>query len=121
MASLYVVASAGASGHLILTNKQLGDVTAAANGTASYGASFSITTTGGFGTPPASGLVAKVYNNSVLQATFGLPSPTQPLLGGSVYMAVTAGNAVDLILSSLSSADSAPNAVKTIVNFYAGQ
>ncbi len=118
-ASLYTVATAGASGHLILTNKQSGGATDAANGTASYGASFSITQ-GSFGVPAASGLVAKIYNNSVLQATYAFPSPTQPSLGGRVNMAVTAGNNVDLILSSLSDADNALNAVKTIVNLYQG-
>lgn len=119
-AASYVVASAGASGHLILTNVQAGAATNAANGTASYGATFSVTTAGSFGVPECSGLVAKVYNNDVLQATFAFPSPTQPSLGGSVSMAVTAGNDVDLVLSSLSSADNALNAVKTVINFYAG-
>lgn len=119
-ASLYVVASAGASGHVILTNKQAGDCTSAANGTASYGASFSVTTAGSFGVPAVSGLVAKIYNNDVLVQTVAFPSPTQPFLSGRASMAVTSGNDVDLVLSSLSSADNAANAVKTIVNFYQG-
>lgn len=119
-ANPYVVATAGASGHLILTNTQYGQCTAAANGTASYGATFSVTQTGTFGTPAVSGLVAKVYNNSVLQQTFAFPSPTQQLIGGSVHFSVTAGNKVDLILSSLSTADAGLNSVKTIINFYQG-
>lgn len=120
VASLYVTASAGVSGHLILTNKQLGDASSAANGTASYGASYSITTAGSFGAPAASGLVAKIYNNSVLQQTVAFPSPTQPYINGRASMAVTSGNDVSLVLSSLSDADNALNAVKTIVNFYQG-
>lgn len=119
-AALYVTASAGASGHVILTNKQYGDTTAAANGTASYGASFSVTTVGGFGTPAASGLTAKIYNNSVLQATYAFPTPTQQILGGSVRMACTAGQDVSIILASLSTADAPANSIKSIVNFYLG-
>lgn len=120
-ASPYVTASAGASGHLILTNDQGGKCTAAANGTASYGASFSITTTGSFGSPEQSGLVAKIYNNSVLQQTYQVLSPSAPYLSGAVSMSVTSGNAVQLVLSSLSGADALPNAVKTVINFFAGQ
>lgn len=119
-AASYVVASAGATAHLILTNVQAGDCASAANGTSSYGATFSITTAGTYGSPAASGLVAKIYNNDVLVGTFAFPSPTQPSLGGRVSMAVTSGNDVDLVLSSLSSADNALNAVKTVVNFYQG-
>lgn len=119
-ASPYVVASAGASGHLILTNTQYGAVTAAANGTSSYGASFAVSQAGSFGTPPASGLVAQIRNNSVVVATYAFPSPTQQLLGGKNSMQVTSGNNVDLVLSSLSDADNALNAVKTIINFYQG-
>jgi hypothetical protein len=120
-ASLYVVASAGASGHLILSNLQYGDASSAANGTASYGAAFSITTAGSFGTPPASGLTVKIYNNSALVLTLANPSPTQAILGGSVSMSITSGNAVDVVLASLSDADSALNAVKSIVNLYQGK
>jgi hypothetical protein len=117
----YLAASAGSSGHAIITNKQAGAATNAANGTASYGATFSVTTAGTFGVPEASGLVIKIYNNDVLVATYGPPSPTQPSLGtGPVSMAVTAGNDVDVILSSLSGADALPNAVKTSINFYQG-
>lgn len=120
-AASYVVASAGASGHVIVTNIQSGVTTAAANGTASYGATFSVTTAGTFGVPEQSGLVAKIYNNNVLQATYAYPSPSQASLSGSAVMSVTSGNAVQLVLSSLSAADAAPNAVKSVINFFAGE
>lgn len=116
-AGAYVTVT-GATSHVILTNKQPGACTAAANGTASAGASFSITSTGSFGY--ASGLVVQIKRNSTILATFGLPSPTQPLVGGSVTASFTAGDVVNFVLSSLSTADNAPNAIKGILNVYLG-
>ncbi len=120
-AASYVTASAGASGHLILTNLQYGALTAAANGTASYGASFSVTQAGSNGTPDVSNLVANISNNSVVAATFAFPSPTQPILGGGAIMQVTSGNVIRLALTSNSNADNALNAVKTEINLFAGE
>jgi hypothetical protein len=119
-AALYVVATAGASGHAIITNLQPGDATDAANGTASYGASFAITQ-GSYGTPAQSGLTAKIMQNSTVIASFGNPSPTQPIMGGSAVISASANDTLAVVFSSLSSADSALNAVKSIVNLYAGE
>lgn len=112
----------GATTHVITTNKQYGQSTNAANGAggASAGASFSITQ-GSYGTPAASGLTAKIIVDDVVVAQFGNPSPTQPVLGGSATFAATANDVVELELSSLSDADAALNAVKTVVNLYQGQ
>lgn len=120
-ASSYVTASAGASGHVILTNKQYGDCTAAANGTASYGASFSITQTGAYGTPSASGLVVTLKKDSTTLATYAFPTPTQPVMGGSVQVSCSAGDTLSYVISSNSTADAALNGVKSIVNIYLGE
>ncbi len=120
-ASLYVTASAGASGHLILTNKQYGDCTAAANGTASYGASFSVTQSGDWGTPAASGLSVVLKQNSTVLATYAVPTPTQQIMGGTVTANCSAGDVLYCVLASNSTADAALNAVKTIVNIYQGE
>lgn len=108
----------GATTHVILTNKAYGACTAASNGTASAGASFSVTTTGTFGY--ASGLVIVVKKNSTTLATYSLPSATQPLMGGQVSASFDAGDTVNVVLSSLSVADAGLNAVKGIINVYAG-
>lgn len=120
-AASYVTASAGASGHLILTNLQYGACTAAANGSASYGASFSVTQAGANGTPDVSNLTAKLYNNGVLASTAAFPTPTQQILGGGATMQVTSGNVIKLTLASNSNADIALNAVKTEVNLFQGE
>lgn len=121
-AAQYVVASAGASGHVIIRNLQPGNATNAANaaGGDSYGASFSITA-GSYGTPPQSGLTAKIIVDDVEVAWFGNPSPTQASLGGSAQFTATAGDVVKVEFSSLSDADAALNAVKSEVNLYLGQ
>ncbi len=119
LASPYVVATAGASGHAILTNIQPGTATDAANGTASYGASF-VVTAGSYGVPAMSGLDVVIKQNSTVVARYGFPSPTQPIMGGSVYIQAAAADVLTVVLSSLSTADAALNAVKTIVNLYQG-
>lgn len=119
-AASYVTASAGSSGHVILTNKSPGSCTDAANGTASYGATFSITQ-GSYGVPAISGLDVVIKQGSTVLARYGFPSPTQPILGGSVIIQAAAADVLTIIFSSLSDADNALNAVKTIVNLYQGE
>lgn len=121
VSSAYVVASAGTSGHLILTNLQYGSVTAAANGTASYGASFSVTQAGSDGVPAASGLVVQLKQNSTILATYANPTPTQQIMGGSVHIQAAASDTVSVVLSSVSTADAGLNAVKAVLNLYAGE
>lgn len=120
-ANPYVVATAGTSGHLILTNTQYGSLTAAANGTASYGASFSVTQAGSDGVPAASGLSIVIKQNSTVKATYAFPSPTQPIMGGSVTINASVSDTVSIILASNSTADAGLNAVKTIMNLYQGE
>lgn len=118
-ASPYVLASAGVSGHAIITNLQPGDSTDAANGTASPGFSYSITQ-GSFGAPAMSGLVVQLKQGSTVLASYGNPSPTQPIMGGSVVIQASAADVLSIVLSSLSVADAGLNAVKSIVNLYQG-
>lgn len=119
VASLYVVASAGASGHAIIRNIQYGAATDAANGTASPGFSYAVTQ-GSYGVPTVSGLVVQLKQNSTVLATYGFPTPTQPIMGGSVVIAGTAADVISVVISSLSDADNALNAVKSIVNLFQG-
>lgn len=120
LASPYVVASAGTSGHLILRNIQYGAATDAANGSASYGASFSITQ-GSYGVPAVSGLDVVLKQGSTVLARYGFPTPTQPIMGGSVLIQASAADVLSVVISSLSEADAALNAVKTIVNLFQGE
>lgn len=119
-AGSYVVVS-GATSHVILTNRTPGSCTAAANGTASAGASFSITTTGSFGY--ASGLQIVVTNTttSTVLMTLALPSPNQAFMAGSVQAQCTAADVITVVTSSSAAADALPNAVKGVLNIYAGQ
>ncbi len=114
-----VVASAGASGHVILTNTQLGSVTAAANGTASPGFSYAVSTTGSFGV--SSGLVITTKLNSTVKQVASNPTPTQPSLGSSVRFQATAGDVITVVASSIAPVDALPNAIKGIVNIFAGE
>lgn len=118
-AASYVTASAGTSGHVVLTNAQVGTCTDAANGTASYGASFAVTA-GSYGVPAISGLDVVIKQGSTVLARYGFPGPTQPIMGGSVVVNASAADVLTVVLSSLSAADAALNAVKTIVNLYQG-
>ena len=122
-AAAYVTASAGSSGHVILTNDQYGDNTAAANGAggSSAGASFSVTTTGAYGVPAVSGLDVVLKQGTTILARYGMPSPTQPIMGGSVIIQASAADVLSVVISSLSTADAALNAVKTIVNLFQGE
>lgn len=119
-AASYVVATAGTSGHLIVTNLQVGACTDAANGSASYGASF-VVTQGSYGVPAISGLDVVLKNNSTVLARYGFPTPTQPSMGGSVVVQCAASDVITVVLSSLSDADNALNAVKTVVNLFQGE
>lgn len=121
-AASYVVATAGTSGHLILTALFPGTYTAAANaaGGDSYGASFSATA-GSYGDPPISGLTVIAYNGSTVLARWGFPTPTQPSMGGVVQISATAADVLTLVFSSLSNADLAINAVKSVINLFKGE
>lgn len=119
-AGAYVVVS-GATSHVILTNRTPGTCTAASNGTASAGASFSITTTGSFGY--ASGLKIVVTNTttSTVLMTLSLPSPNQAFMAGSVQAQCTAADVITIVTSSTAAADALPNAVKGVINIFAGE
>lgn len=113
------VVVSGATSHVIITNSQPGLATAAANGTSSPGFSYSATA-GSYGVPAISGLDVVIMQNSTVLARYGSPSPTQPIMGGSVVVNAAANDVLTVVLSSLSTADAALNAVKSIINVYQG-
>lgn len=49
------------------------------------------------------------------------PTPTQPYVSGSVLISATAGQAITVVPSSAAAADNGLNAVKGIINIYAGE
>lgn len=112
-------AVSGATSHLILTDIQPGTKTAAADGTAAT--SFTFTpTAGNYGAPAMSGLNVVINQGTTVLGRFGFPSATQPILGGSVTFTGAASDVITVVLTSLSTADSQLNAVKTIVNLFQG-
>ncbi len=113
------VAVTGATSHAILTNKQYGACTAAANGTASAGISVSTTTTGSYGY--ASGLTLIAYKNSTALMTLSNPTPTQASLSGSVVVQASAGDTLTLVASSLANVDQLANSVKGVINIFLGE
>lgn len=119
-AAVPYVTVTGATSHVILTNTSPGLSTDAANGSASPGFSYSITE-GSYGVPAISGLDVVIKQGSTVLARYGFPSPTQPIMGGSVLIQASAADVLTIVLSSLSTADAALNAVKTIVNLFQGE
>ena len=81
---------------------------------ASVSSNNSSVTTGG------SSVVAVVNLNGSPQLTTGAPSPTQPIVGGSVRLQCAANDVITLVLSSSAAADQVANAVKGIANLYQG-
>lgn len=110
----------GATNNVIFSNIQVGTCTAAADGTAAPGFSYAVGTAGSWGTPAISGLCIVLKQNSTVLARYGFPTPTQPIMGGSVVINAAASDVLSIVLSSLSQADNNLNAVKTIVNLYQG-
>ena len=114
-------AVSGATTHVILTNKTPGSCTAAANGAggASAGASFSITTTGSYGY--GSGLQILVKNGSTVLMNLSQPTPNQKSMGGSVVSQCTAADVITVVTQSLAAVDALPNAIKGVINIFAGE
>lgn len=75
----------------------------------------SATTTGG------SALQLLLKLNGTTKLTLSSPSPTQPVLAGSVVMSCVAGDAITVVPSSANDVDSGLNAVKGIVNVFQGE
>ncbi len=119
-AATYFTASV-ATDVVTITNIQPGATTAAANGTASPGFSYAVTTTGTYGTPAISGLDVVISQNSTVLARIGFPTPTQPIMGGYVTIQAAVSDVITITFSSLSTADAGLNAVKSIVNLFQGQ
>jgi len=72
-----------------------------------------------------SGLQVVVALNGVTKLTVGgsatNPTPTQPIVGSLIVLQCTAGDVVTVVLSSANAVDAAPNAVKGIINIFAGE
>ncbi len=121
-AAVSSVVVTGATSHVIISQLNPGTLTAAANGAggATAGASFSVTAAGSYGAPAQSGLNAVISLDSVVLGSYGWPSPTQPIMGGNVSFNADAGDVISIVFSSLSTADAALNAVKSILNLYQG-
>ncbi len=62
-----------------------------------------------------------IKNGTTVLARYGFPTPTQPILGGSVVIQATAADVLTIVLSSSSDADAGLNAVKTVVNLFQGE
>lgn len=116
-AAAYVTAS-GATSAVIITNIQYGSNTAAADGTAATSFTFAVGTTGTYGS--GSGLVVTINEQTTAQLVLSQPTPTQGSLSGSVAFASTAGHTITVVTSSLAAADAVANAVKGVINIYAG-
>jgi hypothetical protein len=72
-----------------------------------------------------SGLQIVIKQNSTTKATIGgsasNPTPTQPTLSGSVVINAAANDTVSFVLTSSNAVDSAPNAIKSIINVFPGE
>lgn len=71
-------------------------------------------------TTGASALQIVVNKNGSAALTLSGPSPTQPLMGGSVRLSLAAADVVTVVLTSANAVDAVPNAVKGTINFYQG-
>lgn len=111
-----VLGVTGLTTHVILTNKQIGTSTAAANGTASPGFSYAVTQAGSYG--QSSGLVVTINNGATNLYTLSNPSPTQPSLSGGIITQCTAADVITVVFSSSAPADQLANAVKSVVNIF---
>lgn len=121
-AASYVTIS-GATSHVIISQLNPGTLTAVANGAggSSAGATFSVTAAGSYGDPAISGLDIVISQGSTVLGRWGFPSPTQPIMGGSVFIQASAADVLTIVFSSLSTADAGLNAVKSIVNLFQGE
>lgn len=115
----YVTAAVASSTHVVITNIQYGKCTGAADGTAATGFTF-VNTAGSYGTPEKSGLVITLKQNSTVLTVSSFATHTQPILSASARISGTAADVISVVLTSLSGADNASNAVKSVVNLYAG-
>lgn len=72
-----------------------------------------------------SALQVVVALNGVTKLTQGgtaqYPNPSTEIVGGSVLLQCAANDAITVVLSSANAVDAAPNAVKGIINIYAGE
>lgn len=106
----------GATSHVILTDKNIGSCTAAANGAATPGFSYSITKTGSYGKCSGLNVYVKLQGSTIY--TLSYPSPTQPSQSGSVISNMAADDVVTVVTASTAPVDQLVNAVKTIVNIF---
>lgn len=104
----------GATTHVTLKNSQIGTCTAAANGAATPGFSFSVTTAGSYG--QTSGLKTVISQQGTAIYTLANPTQNQGTLSGSIITQCTAADVITVVFSSLAYVDALPNAVKSVIN-----
>lgn len=56
----------------------------------------------------------------VAKLTVGSPTPTQPIMGGSVRLQCSVNDVITVVLTSAAAVDNAFNAIKSIINLYQG-
>lgn len=121
-AAVSYVTVTGTTDVVIITQTYYGGLTAAADSSgAATGFTFGTSSpAGSYGTPAVSGLDVVINHNGTAVARYGWPTPTQPVMGGSVVILCSVSDTITVVFSSLSTADAGLNAVKSIVNVYQG-
>lgn len=75
--------------------------------------------------PQGSALQIVINLNGAAQVTIGgaaaNPTPTQPSIGTSVRLLCAATDVITVVLTSANNIDTEPNAVKSVINLYAGE
>ena len=71
--------------------------------------------------PLASSLQILIKQNASTILTLSAPTPTQQSLSGSTHFQCTAADVITVVLSSSAAVDSLPNAVKSVINIFAGE
>lgn len=117
VSGIQAVAS-GATTAVIITNTKYGECTAAADGEDETGFTFAVGTAGTYGT--GSGLVVVAALEGTAFMTLDTPTPSQASLSGSAVVQATAADELTVTFSSLADADQLANAVKGVINVYAG-
>lgn len=56
----------------------------------------------------------------VAKLTIDNPTPTQPIMSGSVTLTCGVDDVISVVLSSAAAADNAKNAIKTMITLYSG-
>ncbi len=109
----------GSTSAVILTNVAYGGCTEAADSVDDpTGFTFAVGTTGTYGS--GSGLIVKVLLEGDEVLVLSQPTPSQPSLSGQITVEADAGDVIEVVLSSVATADQQLNAVKGVINVFGG-